>query len=188
MLLATIVRARKELEQIHNLNQQNLKHNIPTEEQVQEGFVSWHYSLDLLEKMHSLAPSIIVKDGEDVVGYALVTLKEACSFHKDLQMMIANLEAVEYEGRSLMLYDFYLMGQVCIHKEYRGKGVFDLLYQQHKKVYSKDYELLVTEISSSNKRSLRAHEKLGFKTIYTYHDNKDTWNVVVWNWLTQHHG
>ena len=183
MLLATTVSSRKELEQIHVLNQQNLKHNISAEEQVQEGFVSWHYSLELLEKMHRLAPSIIVKDGENVVGYALVTLKEACSFHKDLEMMLAKLEPVKYNGRSLMLYDFYLMGQVCVHKDYRGKGVFDLLYQQHKNMYSKDYELLITEIAASNTRSIRAHEKVGFKMIYTYHDNKDTWNVVAWNWV-----
>lgn len=184
MLVATTVRSKKELEQIHVLNQQNLKDYIPEDEKLQEGFVSWHYSLQLLEQMHSLAPSIIVKRGEDVVGYALVTLKEACSFHKDLQLMIDNLVSVEYKGRPLMQYDFYLMGQVCIHKDYRGKGAFNLLYQQHKKVYSKEYELLVTEISASNKRSLRAHEKIGFETIYAYSDNNDEWNVVVWNWCT----
>lgn len=182
MLEAIIVNSKKELEQIHILNQQNLRQNVSRDEQLLEGFVSWHYSLELLEKMHALAQSIIVKDGDDVVAYALVTLKEACSFHTDLQMMLANLESVEYKGRSLMLYDFYLMGQICISKNYRGKGVFNLLYQHHKKIYSKEYELLVTEISVGNTRSLKAHEKLGFQTIHTYSDNKDIWNIVVWDW------
>ena len=183
MLYATIVSTETELEQIQRLNQQNLKNNISREEQEWEGFVSWSYSLDLLKKMHQQAPSIIVKDGDEVIGYALVTLLEASDFHKDLQTMISNLRSVQYNGKSLMLYRFYLMGQVCIQKEYRGKGVFNLLYQQHKNVYGKEYELLVTEIVADNKRSLRAHKKIGFDIIHTYPDGNQEWNVVVWSWL-----
>jgi L-amino acid N-acyltransferase YncA len=97
--------------------------------------------------------------------------------------MISNIQLVEYQGKPLANYNFYLMGQICIHKDYRGKGIFDLLYQHHKLIYSRGYELLVTEISANNKRSLRAHEKLGFKTTYTYTDNMDEWKVVVWDWI-----
>ena len=183
MLYATTVNTQKDLEQIEVLNQQNLKKNLSDKEILQEGFVSWFYSMDLLKKMHNLAPSIIVKDENEVIAYALVTLKEASAFHNDLKVMIDNLQSVIYKGKPLMLYHFYLMGQVCIHKNYRGKGVFSLLYQEHKKVYHPKYELLVTEISTNNIRSLKAHEKVGFRNIYTYHDNMDEWNVVVWNWL-----
>src|SRR5687768_10624109 len=166
MLYSAVVTSLNELEQIQELNHQNLKANLSAEEQLQEGFVSWPYSLELLEQMNGLAPSIIVKQGEDVVGYALVTLVEASAFHEDLKLMLANINAVQYKGRPLARYKFYLMGQVCIKKEFRGKGVFNLLYQEHKNVYSKDYDLLITEISAKNKRSLKAHEKLGFETIH----------------------
>ncbi len=40
--------------------------------------------------MHDLLPSIIVKDSEEVVGYALTTPKEAAAFHTDLKGMIEN--------------------------------------------------------------------------------------------------
>ena len=183
MLYATTVTTQKELEQIQKLNQRNLKQSLSEVEMAEQGFVSWFYSLELLKKMHQLAPSIIVKEERDeVVGYALVTLKEASSFHPDLQTMITNLQNISFLNKPLMGYEFYIMGQVCIHKSYRGKGVFNLLYQQHKKSYSEAYNLLVTEISTSNKRSIRAHEKLGFKNIHTYRDSVDEWNVVVWDW------
>ena len=182
MLYATTVKTEKELLEIQRLNQQNLKKNLTEEEIVKEGFVSWSYSLELLKNMHQLAPSIIVKEEDRVIAYALVTVKEANTFHSDLQIMIENLQSVIYKGRPLLLYNFYLMGQVCIHKSYRGKGVFSLLYQEHKKIYGEDYDLLVTEISTSNKRSLNAHEKVGFKNIYTYQDKLDQWDVVVWDW------
>jgi len=183
-MYSTTVSTKKELEQIHNLNQQNLKQNLSDEEMLQEGFVSWNYSFELLEKMHQLAPSVIVKDGSDVIGYALVTLKEAASFHIDFEKMITHLKPVVYEAKPLMSFQFYIMGQVCIHKNYRGKGVFPLLFHQHKVSYGKKYELLVTEISNKNLRSLKAHEKVGFKDIFTYREGIDEWNVVAWNWLT----
>ena len=63
MLTATTVQSLEELEQIHQLNQQNLKQYLNARVQEEEGFVSWLYTTELLEKMHRLAPSIIVKDG-----------------------------------------------------------------------------------------------------------------------------
>ena len=184
MLYVTTVTSQKELEQIQKLSLQNLKQSLSDVEMEEQGFVSWFYSLELLKKMHQLAPSVIVKekDRDEVIGYALVTLKEAGSFHEDLQAMITNLRNICFLNKPLLEHEFYIMGQVCIHKDYRGKGVFNLLYNHHKKSYSKDYNLLVTEISTSNKRSIKAHKNLGFKNIHTYRDSMDEWNVVVWDW------
>jgi ribosomal protein S18 acetylase RimI-like enzyme len=74
------------------------------------------------------------------------------------------------------------MGQICVAKEFRGKGIVNMLYQKHKEMYSAQYDFILTEISTSNKRSLKAHEKIGFQFIYTYSDKMDEWNVVIWNW------
>jgi ribosomal protein S18 acetylase RimI-like enzyme len=182
MLVTTLVSTIGELDQIRNLNQQNLRQSLSIEEMEKEGFVSWAYSAELLQKMHQLAPSIIVKDDDKVVGYALVMPKEASAFHKDLDTMIKNLQPVVYKDKLLLSYNFYLMGQICIHKNYRGRGLFSLMYEEHKKRYSHQYEFLLTEIITSNKRSIKAHEKVGFKEIHTYHDNIGEWSLVVWDW------
>ena len=182
MLYSTTVSTDDELLQIHQLSQQNLKSALGEKEKIDEGFVTWVYSFDLLHKMHQLAPSIIVKENDQVIGYALVTLREASSFHKDLAVMLDSLAPLQYKHRLLMSYQFYLMGQICIDKRYRGKGVFNMLYQKHKETYCQQYDLLVTEISTSNRRSLNAHRKTGFETIHTYADAMDKWEVVVWDW------
>ena len=57
-----------------------------------------------------------------------------------------------------------------------------MLYQHHKALYQQRFDMLITEISPANPRSQRAHEKVGFKTIYHYTDAMDAWNVVVWDW------
>ena len=168
--------------QIHQLNQQNLKANLDRSLQNREGFVTWLYPMELLKKMHQLSPSIIIKDGKKVAAYALTTLKESRNFHSDLETMFHHLEVVQYKGKPLGSYSFYCMGQICAAAEYRGKGLVQMLYQKHKEVYGPYYDFFLTEISTSNPRSLKAHEKIGFETIYTYTDAIDEWNVVVWDW------
>lgn len=179
---ATIVTTDKELHEIVQLSQTNNKENTSADEKISQGFISWQYSFELLKQMHALHPSVIVKDGETMAGYALVALKEAGRFHKDLATLISNLENIDYNKKKLRDYNYYVMGQVCVDKAYRGKGVFDLLYQHHKKLFQNKFDFVVTEISAKNARSIRAHEKVGFKEIYRYKDVVDDWSIVTWDW------
>jgi hypothetical protein len=57
-----------------------------------------------------------------------------------------------------------------------------MLYEEHKRLFRKEYDFVITEISTINKRSIAAHKKIGFKTIHTYRDALDEWNVVLWDW------
>jgi len=179
---ACIVITEEELQQIVQLSQQNNKTNVADNEKLSQGFISWNYSFELLKQMHALHPNVIVKDGNTLAGYALVALKEAKQFHPDLATMIANLETIYYVGKKLTEYNYYVMGQVCVNKDYRGKGVFDMLYQYHKTLFKDKFHFVITEISATNYRSLRAHEKVGFKTIHTYKDAMGVWHVVLWDW------
>ena len=160
MLHATEVTTQQELLEINKLNQKNLKINLSKEDQEEQGFVTWLYDISLLKQIAKLAPGIIVKDDDTVVGYALVTPVKACSFHPDLQRMIDNIKTINYKGKPLSSYAYYIMGQVCIDKNYRGKGIFPMLFKKLKELYSGKYELLVTEISTKNYRSLKHMKKL----------------------------
>ncbi len=181
-MTVTMVTTGEELEQIVQLSQKNIRTNISEEEKSEQGFITWNYSFELLEQMNAQHPHIIVKDEDVVIGYALVALRDASRFHPDLKAMIDQLETLMYNNKKLSEYAYYVMGQICIDQAYRGKGVFGMLYQQHKKIFEKDFDFVITEISTANKRSLRAHEKVGFKTIYSYRDVVDEWDVVLWDW------
>jgi L-amino acid N-acyltransferase YncA len=181
-MLATVVTTNEELLQIIQLSDQNLRTKISEEEKKSQGFVSWNYSFELLHKLNAQHPHVIVKDKDQVIGYALVAFKEARSFHPALEQMITDLEPLRYKDKKLSAYEYYVMGQICVDKAYRGKGIFEMLYQKHKTLFEKNFDFVVTEISMLNSRSIRAHEKIGFKTIYTYADNLDKWHVVLWDW------
>lgn len=181
-LHATTVTSIKELEQIISLQRTNLIGSVDAQEMKEQGFVTVNHTLEMLQQMHNLAPSIIIKDGENVVAYALVMLRECRTLVPALEPMFDNFDRVEWNGKPLKGQSFYVMGQICVDKAYRGQGLFDKLYQAHKEVYSPRFNIIATEIATRNHRSLRAHERVGFKTITIHKDELDEWAVVGWDW------
>jgi GNAT superfamily N-acetyltransferase len=182
MLSATIVTTERELDQVLQLQQKYLAGNTSKEEMQSQGFVTVQHTPEMLRQMHSLAPSIIIKDGDEVVAYALVMLRECRNLIPALIPMFDSFDRLPWRGKGLGEYRFYVMGQVCVEKAYRGKGLFDLLYLKHREIYQPQFDLLLTEVATRNKRSLRAHERVGFTTIHTYTDELDEWAVLLWEW------
>jgi GNAT superfamily N-acetyltransferase len=182
MLYATIVQSEEELQQILELQKENLRGTISSNEEKEQGFVTVAHSYESLNQMHQLQPSVIVKDGDVLAGYALVMTKECSALIPELIPMFENFNAISYKGKPLNDYAFYVMGQVCVAKPYRGQGVFSMLYKMHREYLQPMYDFVVTEIATRNARSIRAHEKVGFESIYTHTDELDEWAVVVWDW------
>ena len=185
MLTAKLVTTEEELAQIARLSASNLVTNISVETKAAEGFVTWSYPLATLKLLHALQPSVTVKDHDIVAGYALVLTRECTVVYPPLKGMIEHMRGLPFRGQPLLDHRVYVMGQICVHPAYRGKGVVDLLYQFHRQEFSSRFDLLVTEISTSNIRSMKAHLKTGFNVIDTYRDEQDEWNVVLWDWRSQ---
>ena len=182
MIYSTLVNNTEELQQILDLQQQNLPKNISAEELRSQGFVTFQHDLETLQQFHQMAPSVIVKDDEKVIAYALTVVNEARHIFPPMKSMFVLLETLQWKGKPFHDFRYYEMGQICVAKEYRGKGVFEMLYQQHKRSYSHKFDLLVTQISTKNHRSLRAHKKVGFETAVVEKDELDEWVTVVWDW------
>ncbi len=167
---------------ILTLQQQNLAINLSAEDIAEQGFVTVVHNLDILRRMNDAAPHTIAKDGDRVVGYALTMLPQ---FRSDIPFLISlfeRLDQLHWRGKSFREIPYFVMGQVCVAKDYRGMGVFDQLYQGLKKFHSEKFEVVTTDISSLNPRSLRAHERVGFETLqeFTIEDNEDVWVIVGW--------
>jgi ribosomal protein S18 acetylase RimI-like enzyme len=182
MYTTTIAQKQDELEQILALQQSNLQANNGLAEIESQGFVTVQHSLETLQMMNQLAPSIIIKDNDAVIAYALVMLKSCRNLIATLEPMFAEFDNIEWNGNALDAFKYYVMGQVCISKNYRGIGLFDQLYQKHREIYSEEYDFVLTEVALRNKRSLRAHERVGFKTVHSYKDMTDEWAVILWDW------
>ena len=178
----TFVSNDEELQGIEKLNHLNNKNNLSPAEIEKEGFVSWYYSFDLLKKIHFYSPSIIAKKEDKVIGYALTCTKESAAVHPELAILLKELEQINYKNKKLTEHNFYLMGQICVDKNYRGLGIVQALYNYHKKNYAHKYDFIFTTISTKNQRSIKAHLKQGFTIIQTIQDHFGEWVAVIWDW------
>jgi len=167
----------RELNQILSLQQRNLPSNLSSEERTKEGFVTVSHSLEILMKMNDVCPHVIAKDLDSVVGYALCMHPEFAGEVEVLKPMFSQLNSVLRKTERYMV-----VGQICIAKEYRKKGVFKGMYSFYKKELHKDFDCLITEVVSNNIRSLDAHRTVGFETIKTYQADGISWEVIKWDW------
>ena len=128
----TVASTDDDLISILKLQQQNLPHNISKEEATEQGFVTVEHSFDVLKRMNDVHLHVIAKHDGKVVGYALVMTKE---FRNDIPVLISMFEMIDqliYENEPLSVQNYFVMGQVCIAKDFRGLGIFDLLYNKLK--------------------------------------------------------
>ena len=182
MLQVVTTSGISDLLQILELQKKNLAPNLSREETLSQGFVTVNHSLEMLEIMHRLAPSIIIKDNGKVVAYALTMLCECSTLVPELKSMFYGFDSLRWNGKPVNEYDYYVMGQICIDKAYRGQGLFEMLYFKHKEVYQSQFDFIITEVATRNTRSMKAHKRIGFETVHTHTDELDEWEVIVWDW------
>lgn len=171
-----------EIEGIKALEEENNLTNISKEESDIEGFVTASYSLSLLRKMNEIEPSIIALHGNKVIGYAMVTNQELYGQHSLLDSLFDVLENMDYRGKKLGEAKVVLVGQLCVAKPYRGQGLVPKMYDYFKECLINQYDYCVTDISEANPKSIRVHEKCGFKIIDTLSYEGVKWHIVMWDW------
>src|SRR5678815_3179032 len=153
----TIVTSAGEVMQILELQECNLPHSLGENEKAEQGFVTVQHDPEVLKEMNEVSPSVIAKDGNRLIAYALVMTP---FFREKVPILIPMFEMIDrisYLGMPLSSFRYFIMGQVCIAKEYRGQGLFYSLYENLRARLKDQYELLITEVSTRNQRSLKAH-------------------------------
>lgn len=171
-----------ELKGIQQLQQENLKKNVTTDEAQSQSFVTAEYSIDFLTTMHRASPSVIAKDDDRVVGYALVAVKSIRHEHDLLADLFDTIDQKEYNHLPLKDASYVVVGQLCVAKNYRGLGLVQQLYQYFKTSLSGEFDYCVTDVAQDNPRSLKAHIKTGFQVLDTLTYGGVSWDIVLWDW------
>ncbi|HSF55036.1 MAG TPA: GNAT family N-acetyltransferase [Algoriphagus sp.] len=174
--------SREELEGILSLQRINLPQNISDSEKSEQGFVTVHHSFDQLAGMNKIAPHLIAKDGEKVIGYILAMTKASKTLIPVLVPMFEQFDQVIFEGKPVSNYNYLVIGQICVDKNYRGQGIFDKMYEAYKSIFSESFDFAITEIAISNMRSIKAHQRVGFRIIHEFDDSTQNWAIVALDW------
>jgi len=171
-----------EVHQILDLQARNLPTSLSPETMASQGFVTVRHNPAVLQRMNEVAPAAIAKAGGKVVGYALVMPREFAPHVPVLQPLFDMLDTLSWNGAPLRSNPrWFVMGQICVADGYRGRGIFDGLYRTLTNTYRGRYDFTVTEVAERNMRSLRAHERVGFRTLHTYPDETtgEVWRVIA---------
>lgn len=169
------------IDNLLDLQRANLKNNLDVVTQQSQGYLSFPYTTAIIQRMMQAEPQPIAVAEGQVIGYALTATLPIC---QTIDLMLPLLEMFNqliFNGKPLSAYQYYVMGQVCVRAGYRGMGVFDALYAQHRVLFAGKYDFTVTEIAADNWRSIAAHRRVGFKTLHRYFDalSQKTWEVVI---------
>ena len=181
-LKTRITTNEEDLKQILDLQQQNLKSNLLAHEAAKEGFVTVKHDLKTLNRIGGKYGHFVSCDQQKVVAYALLMLPEDQQSVPVLIPFFEMLNKLTYDGRPIREQRYCVIGQICVDKKYRGNGVVKALYNEMYHELSKDFRLLITEIATSNHRSLRAHQNAGFQGIHQFKDTTDDWQIILKDW------
>ena len=172
-----------ELEQIIDLQNRNHVNNLSAEQRQREGFVTLRHDMNLLNEISGQYHHVIARDGHKVVGYALTMLKEYQHLIPSLLPMFERVNSLTLNETPINQLRYVMMGQICIDQEHRGRNIANGLYQKMKIALRPHFDMIVTEIATSNERSLLAHQKVGFKIIDQHlAENSEEWKIVAWDW------
>ena len=185
MIDVTRVSNQSEIIGIRDLQALNLKQYITSEEAIDQGFLTASFTIEYLQAMNSASPAIIAKDGDKVVGYALVATKDIRNGHGLVEGLFDAIDKCEYNGKLLRDVNYVVVGQLCVAKEYRGQDLVQKLYGHFRDCLSKEYTYLITDIAQANARSLKAHQKRGFQVINELMYGGIKWDIVLWDWNTE---
>jgi len=175
------VKTDDELRQVIDLQSINLPNSLSFEELNQEGFVTVKHDFDLLKIMNSPLPHTIGKDGDQVVAYALCMQKEIRKKIPTLYPLFEKIDKIQFNGQALSGCKYFVMGQTCIAKNYRGHGLFSKLHNAQKNLMSNHFDFAITSVAYANPRSMKAHQKVGYQIINEYADeNKANWAILLW--------
>jgi hypothetical protein len=159
------------------------ENHLQTISSIDDGFVTVRHDMNVLRKMNGYAPHVIAKSGGKVVAYALAMTPQTKEDVPVLVPMFDQFDVLSYKGKLLSLWNYLVVGQVCVGKDYRGLGIFDKLYQFYKSTYQNKFDFAITEIATNNPRSIRAHQRVGFEEIHSFTDALPMeWSIVLWDW------
>ena len=183
MIEYTTSKSKDELLSILDLQKANLSHALTKDEIISQGFVTVNHSYDQLKNLNDIENHIIAKDNSKVIAYLLAMTQQSKFDLPVLVPMFERFEKISFLNKLISDYNYIVVGQVCVDKSYRGKGILDNCYTAYKNQFGIKYDFAITVIASKNLRSLNAHKRIGFIEIDRYISaDKTEWCIVLWDW------
>ncbi len=121
------------------------------------GFLSAEFTAQQIADMAEQQAIVVAREGKRVLGFVCASGPDFNQQPPAVARMIQEFDHVDYQGRRLSSYGWFLYGPVCIDRSQRGQGVLRKLYQALIEEVSGQYEVGVALVDEENAHSLEAH-------------------------------
>jgi hypothetical protein len=153
-----------------------------SEEEKASGFVTTPFTTQQLTEVIQKEELFIAKDNDKIIAYIFAgswDFFKQWPIFKYMSSLFNELTFLDFEITTTNSFQY---GPICIHKEYRGKGLITPLFEFMRKHMFQKYPLSLTFINKINIPSTKAHtEKLKWTIIGDFKFNNNEYFILAYD-------
>lgn len=173
-MIRTSLASPSDIPGVLQLQEKYLFRNLSPEER-KEGFVTTPFTFKQIEEILKENGLFIAKKNDEVIAYIFAGSWKYFEQWEIFNYMVSRFPQLSFQGREITTSNSFQYGPVCIDKKYRGRGLFNLLFEEMRLEFLKKYPISITFINKINEVSTAAHtRKLGWEVIdeFEFNDNQ----------------
>ncbi|MGB3344030.1 MAG: GNAT family acetyltransferase [Aequorivita sp.] len=175
-MISTRIGKKGDIDGMLSLQEKYLYRNL-TETERLSGFVTTPFTVGQIEGiLEQNGLFVAVNEKDIIIAYAFAGSWKYFEQWEIFNFMVSRFPQLSFQGKEITTANSFQYGPVSIEKEYRGKGVLNLIFEEMRLEFIKKYPISITFINKVNTISLKAHtKKLGWEIIDEFQFNNNTY-------------
>ena len=171
----------KDIDGVLALQELYLVSNL-TEEDKKGGFVTTPFTIAQLTEVIEAQNLFVTKDNGKIIAYIFTGSWTFFAQWPIFEHMITLLTDLNFLDFSFTTTNSFQYGPICIHKNYRGKGLILPFFEFMRMHMMNKYPLSLTFINKTNIPSRKAHtEKLKWNIIADFNFNNNEYYILAYD-------
>ncbi len=153
-----------------------------SEEEKKDGFVTTPFTVLQLQEVLEKKGLFVAKENNELIAYLFAGNWDFYKQWPIFEYMIQLFPTLSFLEHAITTNTSFQYGPICIHKNYRGKGIIKPLFEIMREQMSKKYSLALTFINKTNIPSTKAHtEKLDWSIIADFQFNNNDYHILAYD-------
>jgi hypothetical protein len=153
-----------------------------TEAEKKDGFVTTPFTVNQLEEIIKQKGLFVAKQHHEIVAYVFAGSWNYFSQWPIFPFMTDRFAKLTFNNLQLTTTNSFQYGPICIHKDFRGTGLLNNIFETMRLSLKKNYPISITFINKINERSIRAHvDKLKWTVIDEFEFNNNNFIMLAFD-------
>lgn len=144
-----------------------------TEEERKDGFVTTPFTTQQIETCIDNSGLFVTEDQDKIIAYLFTGTWVFFEQWPIFPYMTSRFSDLKFQDFEISTQATFQYGPVCVDKNYRGRNVFNLVFEAMRLAWIKKFPLSITFINAVNEVSVKAHAKLGWEVIDHFEFNNN---------------